>query len=95
MPKAIYKYELNIADLIALAIPTGAKLLTIQAQKGVPCLWAEVDTEADPEARVFAVRGTGHRFNESDAGEYVGSVQEADGALVWHIYEITNNNQEK
>ena len=90
--KTICKYVLNSTNV---QMPKGAKILTIQSQKGVPCIWAEVDQEANPETRIFSIRGTGHIFNEADRGEYIGSIQELDGALIWHIYESTPKKQEE
>lgn len=90
--KTICKYVLNSTNV---QMPKGATILTIQSQKGVPCIWAEVDQEANPETRIFSIRGTGHIFNEADRGEYIGSIQELDGALIWHIYESTPKKQEE
>lgn len=55
----VLKYPLPINDLVVLNLPEGAEILRIACKAGEPMLWARVDTEADPEYRVFQVHGTG------------------------------------
>jgi hypothetical protein len=68
-------------------MPAGAKILSVQDQTGVICLWARVWTEAkEKELRTFIIVGTGREFPPSSRPpEYIASVQQ-DG-FVWHIFE--------
>lgn len=67
-------------------MPIGAKLLTIQLQRGNPCLWALIDPlEKKLTSRKIVTYGTGHAI---ELGlEYVGTYQLLDGALVMHVFD--------
>ncbi len=41
--KRVYKYELKVDDVTELQLPSGAEILTVQVQYGIPCLWALID----------------------------------------------------
>lgn len=82
---SIWKYELQVTEAQVVRMPAGARILTVQVQRNVPCLWALVDEQAKREPRVFRVFGTGAPFDAADAA-YVGTFQ--DGALVWHLFEV-------
>lgn len=88
MPRTIWKFAVPVDDAVAIKMPKGARLLTVQAQGAEMCLWAEVNTEAPEEKRYFAIFGTGNpmprEMGYSDA--YVGTVQ--IGRFVWHLYEL-------
>lgn len=43
--KTIWKFELPDADC-KVKMPIGAEIVKVEAQNGVPCMWAIVDTEA-------------------------------------------------
>jgi hypothetical protein len=92
MADRIFKYEFAIEDLVDIPMPRGAVVLTVQLQRGVPCLWARVDPANPRERRRFRIFGTGHELpNEPGGGRwhgrYVGTFQMAGGDLVWHLYE--------
>lgn len=84
----IWKYTLQ-PGFTKLSIPTGGRVLSVQAQHGEPRIWVLVDPEAPPEAREFMVYGTGH--NVPDKTEklkgFVGTIQMAEGTLVFHVFE--------
>jgi DNA-directed RNA polymerase subunit RPC12/RpoP len=82
----IYKYPLPIADEIGIRIPTGAQVLTVQMQKGNPCIWAIVETDAPLITRHFCIRSTGYPFNGKE-GKYIGTFQSLNGDLVFHLFE--------
>ena len=88
--KVVYKYPFKVSDCVALALPKGAKLLTIQEQAGVACAWAIVDPEETRrETVVVHVRGTGHpieTYPEQGVGEYFCTFQMSGGALVFHAF---------
>lgn len=84
--RTIYKYPLQVTDCQVIEMPIGSRILAIQMQRGVPCLWATVDPEEEKkEKRFIRVVGTGHELSEYIA--YIGTYQMADGALVWHVFE--------
>ncbi len=86
--KAIWKFLLSRAGDQEIELPRGAELLTVQVQRGVICLWAVVDPNTtERDLRTFYIVGTGHPMPENPMVEYVGTIQELEGALVWHVFE--------
>lgn len=89
--KTIFKYPLNVG-YNDLRLPQGARVLTVQTQNNVINLWAEVPVangsghEPETQLRTFNVYGTGRPI-PNEPGRYIGTVQQLQGALVWHIYE--------
>lgn len=89
----IWKFPLtNPTGSQWIPMPKGARILCVQAQNNAPCLWAEVDSEAKPDARLFAVTGTGWAITESDKYErhYIGTFQIDGGELVFHVHELVS-----
>ncbi len=86
--KQIFKYPIPISGSFPLDLPEGAEILCVQVQNGVgPCIWALVDSDNASEVRDFSVVGTGRSTNVSIAG-YIGTFQELNGQLIWHLFEI-------
>lgn len=83
--KTIHKYPLDPRRPI-VEMPIGAKVLSVQIQRGDVCLWALVDTSAEIERRAFIVLGTGHEVPDND-GEFVATFQMEDLGLVFHVFE--------
>lgn len=94
MTKTIWKFPFETADEVIISMPKGAEVLTVQIQGGLPCLWAIVDLGAVVFAPVkFRIFGTGHPLptygpDETPLGKYVGTYQQAGGALVWHVFKM-------
>jgi hypothetical protein len=86
--RTIFKYPLPVADEIAVTMPKGAQLLSVQTQHGVPCLWALVDTNAPMRERALAVRGTGHTCGSIPASAFVGTFQLEGGSFVGHLFDL-------
>ena len=87
--KTIWKFELALQTEQAINMPEGAKVLTVQVQAGVLCVWALVDTENDTEERQFFILGTGHDADDVDSSNgynYLNTVQLPSGALVHHVF---------
>ena len=86
--KTIHKYPINFkTEELSLTMPINAQVLTVQFQNDQLCLWARVDSEEEQvEKREFRRYGTGLEVNEFDL-EYISTVQEGNGSLVWHIFE--------
>jgi len=85
---AIWKFTLGVTDEQTVHLPYGAAVLHVAVQRGVPCLWAIVDPEAEKEPRVFLTFGTGHPVPDSP-GNYLGSYMLDGGGLVFHVFEST------
>ena len=78
----IWKFEIRVGEN-RVSMPSGARVLTAQIQRGTLCVWALVDPSHSVESVTFSVVGTGHEFNPVGK-TYVGTVQ--DGPLVWHVW---------
>jgi hypothetical protein len=85
----IWRFPLAITDQQELLIPLGAKILTVQARQGIPCLWAVVDPSAPRVLRFIKTVGTGHDLPLGDCAwsYYIGTYQIDDGRLVFHVFE--------
>jgi len=93
----IYKYPVKITDEFEIEMPKGAHILDVQMQREDACLWAMVDIEAEKETRCFRIIGTGNpipefsnwsRMKYRRGYEYIGTFQQHNGALVWHLLEM-------
>lgn len=87
MTKVIWKFPLE-PNTGEIEVPQGAKLLDIQMQGGVPCIWALVDPNA-PKVKVSVVSiGTGQEMHDEciDAYTYLGTFQVHAGLFIWHIF---------
>lgn len=83
----IYKYQLENSHN-TIEMPIGAKVLTMQLQNGIPCIWALVDQKLTYEKRKFEVIPTGPYFYDNYPLTYIGTFQNGD--FVGHVFEITN-----
>lgn len=81
----VHKFPFNIADMIYITMPVGAKILHVAEQNGVPCIWALVNTANPSRTHAFHVRGTGQ--DTQGVGDYVATFQMRGGALVFHIFK--------
>lgn len=77
--KTIYKYPLNN---VYIKGPI-TKYLSVQTQHGIPCLWAEVDTDLPDKNYLVSITGTGLNIPN---GEYIGTIQ--NEYYVYHYYLI-------
>ena len=69
-------------------MPLGAEILDIQAQRGILCLWALVDSDTKRASRRrFRVYGTKHEIDKSANLQHLKTVQTK--GFVWHIFEDT------
>jgi hypothetical protein len=84
MADKIFKYPLMLDDDF-VEMPFGARILSVADQNGVLCLWAIVCPEAATKQYKILVRGTGHPFT-GEEGRFIGTVQQAGGRLVWHVF---------
>ena len=104
MPKlTIWKFRINMAaDHTALMMPKDAVILSIQDQPTGRSgdirvvetnLWAMVDPTKTMVPRVIRVAGTGMPidYNDDVELEYISTIQQADGQLVWHFFEVIHH----
>ena len=86
--KTIHKFPLGleVGQPIAVEVAHNARILHVDVQHGMPCLWMLTDTALVPGVRYFVLTGTGFNLNSLDTDRHVGTVI-IDG-FVWHIFEI-------
>lgn len=89
----IHKYTLALNRMQVISMPKGAKILCVQLQRQVPCMWAEVPTnhtKVATQERTIAMYATGHDRVDPNA-KYLGTVT-FDDSLGIHVYEVTPKN---
>jgi hypothetical protein len=88
--KTIWKFPLLVTDDFSVAMPIGAKIISLDTQMidghERPCVWALVDPEASERRVRFRVVGTGHPFPDAEGLEPLGSIQLAGGRYVFHVF---------
>lgn len=87
MNSSIYKYELSVTDRQILMLPVRAEVLTVQMQRGKPCLWARVNPEHRQKETRIHIFGTGHEMPADIELEYISTFQMHDGDLVFHVFK--------
>ena len=85
--QTIWKFPVSVDDYFEVTMPIGSKVLSVQTQRGLPAMWAAVDSEADVETRGFCLRGTGHPLDSTES-RFIGSFQLYGGNLVYHLFEV-------
>jgi hypothetical protein len=88
MTEHIFKYHLDTVDIQSIDMPLGAKILSLQTQNEIPCLWALVDTEAIIVKRTFRILGTGHQMFDNIPCKYIGTYQLIKEGMVFHCFEL-------
>jgi hypothetical protein len=93
---SIWKYDLNPGanGIFEIEMPSGAKILTVQAQYDKPKIWAIVNTSPQwiKVKRRFLVLATGELVDEENLADtlhkYIGTFQLEGGMLVFHVFEL-------
>jgi hypothetical protein len=83
----IWKFPIQITGTQVITMPYAAKILCVQMQNGVPCLWAMCKMDDGNGDRTIDIFGTGHSIMDLFTRTYIGTVQQMNGALVWHVFE--------
>ena len=83
----IWKYPLPVENALRVDMPKDARILSVQIQGGMPCLWALVNPDAEKERRMFSVLETGEPIESVEALTYIGTVQQSGGSYVFHLFE--------
>ena len=91
---AVWKFPISIFNQdFHIRMPVGATILSVQVQRGVPCLWAlvqNVDTSHYlTNNRFFIALGTGTSYRHNPYGElkFIGTFQLFNGDDVYHLFE--------
>ena len=84
--KTIFKYPISATHECLIDLPKGAKIISLKVQRGIPCLWAIVDTDAEIEKRKFMTYGTGHEL-PVNPGTFIGTFLVND-FFVYHVFEV-------
>lgn len=86
MSDTIWKFPLR--DVVnEVSLPKGAHILHVAEQHRQITMWARVDPAASTEVRTLAVVGTGTPVPDGHV-MFVGSVLAAEGAFVFHVFEM-------
>lgn len=83
----IHKYPLLIEQQQKVKMRRGFKILSLDVQDGVPCIWALIDDEAELINVPISTYGTGHniaRYGWNAWNKFVGTYQ-LDG-FVGHVF---------
>ena len=84
MLNSIWKYPVKEA----VEMVKGARVLTVQIQREIPCIWAVVNPdEKETETHHFVIIGTGHKNEDINNLTYIGTVHQLNGVLIWHVFE--------
>lgn len=91
--KTIYKYQFPIHDQVSIAMPIDAEILSVQVQRGQPCIWALVDPYARQTSREILLFGTGQPIDGHEIGRFVGTFQIDGGDFIFHLFEKATHSQ--
>jgi hypothetical protein len=88
MNDVVFKYVLEGLGDQSVMMPVGAKILTVDAQRDIPCLWAQIDSTdgVAHRSRHIVMFGTGH-LGITDKDEYISTFQMQGGTFVFHAFE--------
>jgi hypothetical protein len=88
--RVIYKYLCHSPPNTASGykLPKGAQIIGFGVQASVPVFWAIVDTEQPEEERGLAVMATGEVLPLKPAERHLGTAQDHETGLVWHLFEV-------
>lgn len=86
--KSIWKFpitkRMNEYGAYEVLMPSDHKILSVQVQGDVPCIWAEVDPESEVKAKTLFIVGTG-KYVPDAVTRFIGTFQQSP--FVWHLYE--------
>ena len=98
MSKSVWKYILE-PGVTTLVLPVDAMVLSVYSQGREVCLWALVDTSepiqrgVNAESRTFVALATGEVAPRGSILTFISTVLINGGALVFHIFEVTQQEQ--
>lgn len=89
MTQTLIHKESIWAGPATLVLPVDAKVISVGDQNDMISIWYESEQQSPYENREFEVVGTGMYFNKTRHHNFLGTVIQAEGSLVWHVYEVT------
>ena len=81
----IWKFAFKVDDEVAIEMPTDARIIHVETQNGIPCMWAIVDPKAALSTYKFRIFGTGQPLPDR-THTYIGTFQTHGGRFVWHVF---------
>jgi|WetSurMetagenome_2_1015567.scaffolds.fasta_scaffold1392487_2 hypothetical protein len=75
------------AGVWTITTKEGARILSVDNQRGTPCLWYFEPDSGDVETRVFETYLTGAPVTITGDHEFIGTVLLENGTYVIHIFE--------
>jgi len=86
----VFKYPLDVKDEQHVLMPKGAEILCAQTVNGQAVLWALVKPDNKEVTRIIHMFGTGHNVvYKREYLHYIGTIQQWEGKLIWHVFEET------
>ena len=82
----IWKFPFNIDDCVVLELPYKYKVVHVDVQNGLPCMWILHEPNDPKFTRKFYIFGTGHPINEKLFDRHITSFQM--GQFVWHVFDV-------
>lgn len=90
--ETICKYEIMFRVSQSITMPEGAKILSVQNQRGSLCLWVQCDTRKSMQQRTIVIACTGDRlYCPGNEFKYIDTVQE--DMFSWHVFEQISGGQ--
>lgn len=90
--RVIYKYPIEIKEIVEITMPFGSEVLTVQSQFEEGFIWAVVNPDTrTKEVKRFSVMGTGFEMSakiEAWPKKYIGTFQTFAGNYVYHVFEM-------
>ncbi len=84
--RVVWKFPITLDEDQKIAMPKRSRVLCVQMQGVVPCIWAVCESLASYESVTVKVVGTGHEIEAEEAWSYLGTVQQGGGAYIWHVF---------
>lgn len=89
--RTVHKYSVPVDDQVhEIDMPSDSQITLVQCQYSSASVefWAAVNADRPYETRSFRVIGTGHEIHALES--VIGSTLSAQGALVWHLLEVSS-----
>ena len=87
MKQVIWKQQIQITRQQEITLPVVSKFLSVQFQGENLTVWYQCNPDSQAVTKKLYVLGTGEDIPENITIRHLGTVLEAGGALVWHVYE--------
>ena len=89
----IFKHPLQLLKEQQVSLRLCARILTVQVQREVPCLWAEFDDAPSPwpgeSLRIIVMYATGEEYELDTKLHYISTIMLRGGDEVYHVFEKT------